>query len=178
MEEIWKDIPGYDGRYQISTLGRIKSVERRARCTDHYGGENTRLVRERILQPYYKGGVALTTLCGRGGRSVCSLMAITFLGPRPDGCCAFCLDGNPANLRIDNIGWCKRGREHDDRLRRTGRNRKLSVDDLRGIRDGLAKGERGRTLAERYGVNPAIVSRIKNGKYITCRVLDGGEENG
>lgn len=29
MEEIWKDIIGYEGLYQVSTLGRIKSLSRR-----------------------------------------------------------------------------------------------------------------------------------------------------
>ena len=28
MNEIWKDIPGYEGCYQVSTLGRVKTVER------------------------------------------------------------------------------------------------------------------------------------------------------
>ncbi len=28
MEEIWKDIPGYEGLYQVSNLGRVKSMER------------------------------------------------------------------------------------------------------------------------------------------------------
>ena len=28
MEEIWKDIPGYEGYYQVSNMGRVKSVER------------------------------------------------------------------------------------------------------------------------------------------------------
>lgn len=28
MEEIWKDIPDYEGYYQVSNLGRIKSLDR------------------------------------------------------------------------------------------------------------------------------------------------------
>lgn len=28
MEEIWKDIEGYEGLYQVSNLGRVKSLER------------------------------------------------------------------------------------------------------------------------------------------------------
>lgn len=29
QEEIWKDIQGYEGIYQVSSLGRIKSLERK-----------------------------------------------------------------------------------------------------------------------------------------------------
>lgn len=43
--EIWKDIPGYEGFYQASTLGRIKSVTR----TVNRRGNTTRIVYERIL---------------------------------------------------------------------------------------------------------------------------------
>lgn len=31
MQEQWKDIPGYEGRYQASTLGRIRSVSHKVR---------------------------------------------------------------------------------------------------------------------------------------------------
>jgi len=34
MEEIWKDIPNYEGYYQASNLGRIKSVDRKVKCRD------------------------------------------------------------------------------------------------------------------------------------------------
>ncbi len=36
QEEIWKDVVGYEGLYQVSDLGRVKSLDRRVRC--RYGG--------------------------------------------------------------------------------------------------------------------------------------------
>ncbi|MGC8718421.1 MAG: NUMOD4 domain-containing protein [Thermodesulforhabdaceae bacterium] len=49
--EIWKDIPGYEGRYQASNLGRIKSLKRKVRSVNHYTGkEFFRVVPERILR--------------------------------------------------------------------------------------------------------------------------------
>ena len=54
MEEIWKDISGYEGLYQVSNLGRVKSV---GRCiTKNYGG-NIRpfLLKEKILRPCFDG---------------------------------------------------------------------------------------------------------------------------
>lgn len=45
MKEIWKDIPGYEGLYQASNLGRIKSLKRIAK--KEYN--NNRIVHERIM---------------------------------------------------------------------------------------------------------------------------------
>lgn len=47
MEEIWKDIAGYEGLYQISTLGRVKSLERNV-YIPAYGGQN-RYLKETFL---------------------------------------------------------------------------------------------------------------------------------
>lgn len=47
MEEIWKDVVGYEGLYQVSNLGRVKRVESRVRsCLKHLGGFKT--VKEKI----------------------------------------------------------------------------------------------------------------------------------
>ena len=45
--EIWKDIEGYEGYYQISNYGRVKSKERVSPCC--YG--KTRLLKEKIIAP-------------------------------------------------------------------------------------------------------------------------------
>ena len=45
-EEIWKDIKGYEGLYQVSNLGRIKSLERRCKARWY-----TRKVPEKIYSP-------------------------------------------------------------------------------------------------------------------------------
>ncbi|WBK39941.1 HNH endonuclease [PinkBerry-associated phage LS06-2018-MD08] len=47
MKEIWKDIKGYEGYYQISNLGRVKSLERKCKTNNSY-----RIKKEKIL----KGG--------------------------------------------------------------------------------------------------------------------------
>ena len=50
--EIWKDVVGYEGLYQVSNQGRVKSLERKL---PHWrGGE--RIQKERILKPVVVGG--------------------------------------------------------------------------------------------------------------------------
>lgn len=52
MEEIWKDIPGYEGWYQVSNLGRIRSVDRYVRCR----AGKTRLLKGKI-KVQFKGDI-------------------------------------------------------------------------------------------------------------------------
>ena len=46
MKELWKDIEGFEGLYQISNYGRVKSLER-----ERHFGNRIRLIPERILTP-------------------------------------------------------------------------------------------------------------------------------
>ena len=51
-EEIWKDIPGYEGKYQASTLGKIKSLDRMVKYENHRtGSAYCRPMKGRILKP-------------------------------------------------------------------------------------------------------------------------------
>ena len=59
MSEVWRDINGYEGYYQVSDQGRVKSLERK----DRFG----RTVKERILKPYInRYGYLLVVLCAGG----------------------------------------------------------------------------------------------------------------
>lgn len=48
LAEVWKDIPGYEGRYQVSDMGRVKSLARVVRCADE--GKGSRLVPARMVR--------------------------------------------------------------------------------------------------------------------------------
>ena len=47
MEEIWKDIPEYEGIYQISNLGRVRSLDR---YVMHGKGNAKRFVKGKIIK--------------------------------------------------------------------------------------------------------------------------------
>lgn len=84
QSEIWKDVPGYSGLYQVSNNGRVKSLNRRVngpKC-------NGRNVRERILKPacnsYGYKTVALYDGKKRTTKTIHRLVALAFI-PNPDG---------------------------------------------------------------------------------------------
>ena len=62
--EEWRDVVGYEGRYQVSSMGRVKSLERKVK---HWcGGE--RIQKERILKPVVVGGGYLRVVLYAGGK--------------------------------------------------------------------------------------------------------------
>tara|TARA_R110000868_G_scaffold109145_3_gene297201 strand:+ start:2193 stop:2729 length:537 start_codon:yes stop_codon:yes gene_type:complete len=84
-KEIWKDIPNYEGHYQVSNLGRVKSLERQIK--NNLGIIYT--IRDRILKGALTSrgyiNVILQKNCHKKGRSVHSLVAECFLNHKPNG---------------------------------------------------------------------------------------------
>lgn len=92
MEIIWKAIPGYEGKYEVSNNGEIKSLA--------YG-------KERLLKPSINRGYKQVVLHKNGGKTkwVHQLVAITFLGYTPDGHNTVInhIDNNPSNNNVNNL---------------------------------------------------------------------------
>lgn len=170
MEEIWKDIPGYEGRNQASTEGRI-------RVLDHYttfynkrlGHDVTRLHRGRVLRPgrFNKAGhVSVVLRHGEPGIPVHQLVALAFLGPRPVGCYVCHQNGDPTDNRLENLRYDTPAENLADIYRQNGvkfKRFKLSIKDVVEIRELLEKGISQTKIARMFGITQAAVSGIKRG---------------
>lgn len=100
MNEIWKDIPGYEGLYQVSNMGRVLSL--------HYRKSN----KARLLSPRKERHNYLNVfLCKNGHKEIKKihqLVALAFL-PNPNKYTEINhKDENPQNNRADNLEWCSR----------------------------------------------------------------------
>ncbi len=109
MTEEWRDIPGYEGLYQASNLGRVKSLARNM-VEFHKGTRYTRSYPERVLSQGNDGhGYKLCWLSRGGkGKSIRThrLIALAFL-PNPDGLrCINHKDENKSNNIVENLEWC------------------------------------------------------------------------
>ena len=165
--EEWRDIPGYEGKYQASSLGRIKSLKRMVRGRTHGGTPFLRSVPERVLKPgvYCKAG-HLSVVLGHGenGRPVHQLIALTFLGDCPQGMEVLHLNGNPTDNRVENLRYGTRTQNILDVYHQGGVWRKLSITDVQSIRRMLDEGIRGSDVARAFNVSDSTISSIKRGR--------------
>lgn len=107
MEEIWKDIPGFEGLYQVSNMGRVRSLSHITKC-----GNYTRTTSGRILKqnPDLRGGYFLVYL-SKNGKVKClkvhRLVASCFCDGYVKGYVVNHKDGNRQNNIYTNLEWCK-----------------------------------------------------------------------
>lgn len=99
--EVWKDIPGYEGLYQASTYGRIKSKERIV----YYKDGRTRVFPSTVLkQSHLKNGYLVVGLCANNEEKkeyVHRLVAFTFL-PNPNH---HSLINHKSEVKTENYVW-------------------------------------------------------------------------
>jgi len=104
MEEIWKDINGYEGCYMISSLGKMQSVER---CVNHAGGSRLVSQKSMKLTPSNTGYFVVTLWKNNISKVhlVHRLVAETFI-PNPNNLPEVNhKDGNKLNNCVDNLEW-------------------------------------------------------------------------
>lgn len=104
--EIWKDIPGYEGIYQISNQGRVKSCDRYAKGRSKLG----RWLKGRIKAIHTaNNGYPTVSVCKESQQScflVHRLIAEAFI-PNPLGKkCINHINGVRTDNRIENLEWC------------------------------------------------------------------------
>lgn len=122
MKEMWKDIAGYEGKYQISSLGKVKI----------FNYKNTKNVR--IMKDFIDGrGYIRACLCKNGiGKfySVHRLVAEAFI-PNPENKITVNhKDGNKLNNKVDNLEWNTYAENNIHAIVNNLRPRKLGKDNL------------------------------------------------
>ena len=162
MEE-WKPIKDYEGLYEVSNLGRVKSLNYK------------RTGKEKILKNIEcRNGYLAVSLTKLGKQKVFyihKLVAEAFI-PNPDNLPQVNhIDGNKKNNKVSNLEWCDNAynQKHawDNNLQsiRHARNCKLSQEQADFIRQEYLNGSSISELSTFYQVSKTTIKDILNGKH-------------
>lgn len=166
--EVWRDIPGYEGLYQISDMGRVKSMPRlvvRSITNGNY------TVKERFLRPALADGYPIVGLSKNGKPRtwrVHFLVMMAFVGPRPDGADVCHEDGDRVNNALSNLRYASRRENMADAIKHgtmagvKNGNSKLSAKQIMAIVD--AYNELEEKLASEHGVSVGTIRNLKMGR--------------
>lgn len=161
--EEWRAVPGYEGLYEVSSLGRVRSLDRYVPW-----GTKRAFWRGRLLKPTVSGtGYLYIGLAGRTD-TVHRLVAAAFLGPCPPGKQVAHADGDRTNPRLSNLRYATQRENEADKLLHgkhqlgeRGPNAKLTADQVREIR-ALRGTATQREIAARFGTSqPNVVAIFK-----------------
>lgn len=170
MNERWRAIKGYEGYYEISDYGRVRSLDRYIKCT-----YITKLKGKICSQNYkyqQKGNYCRVALCQNGKVKhilVHRLVAQTFI-PNPNNYKQINhKNGIKDDNRVCNLEWCtsseniKHAYKNNLMIGLKGEKNpqcKLSNNDIKQIR---TSNESNKFLAEKFGVGRRHICSIKNG---------------
>lgn len=174
--ESWVAVKGYEGLYEVSNLGRVRSLPRVWEQCSRIGTVYKHLARGKLLRPGLTGAGYPSVVLGRGHtRTVHQLVAEAFIGPRPKGQevrhkNGVRTDARAANLeygtRLDNI---KDAMKHGTFWSGRDKTRKLPTSEIQQIRDLYRSG--GLTykdIAHHYGVSSSAIGFIIRGRKRRC----------
>lgn len=191
--EEWRDIPGYEGLYQISSHGRARSCDRVVVSNNRWKDCQFTWRGREITGRLDKDGYRKLTLSKEGKVThmfAHRAVALAFIGEPPEGRSQVAhWDGDPANNQVGNLRWAsaadnardkvRHGRTADQFGERHSQN-KFRNEDILAIRAEPQYRGVNRALAKRYAVHEQTIGKIRLGHrwpHLLKETCDGVEED-
>lgn len=171
-KEVWKDVIGYEGYYQVSNLGKIKSI---TRFTSH-----NRLLKEHLLKPaiskygYYR--VTLSKGNKKINKCIHRLIALVFIENPNNYPEVNHINGIKTDNRVENLEWvtCQQNIQHAFKMglsfvqgSETHHKAKLTQKQVDYIRKNYKfrdKNFGATALAKKFGITPSTITLITKNK--------------
>ena len=137
-KEIWKDIEGYEGLYQVSNLGRVKSLKRITKIPNAMRKQDEKIIKPKTTGYYYH-----VKLCKNGqvkNFTIHRLVAKTFI-PNPENLpCINHKDENKLNNVVSNLEWCtyKYNNNYGNRVQKASQKQQKQINQY-DLRDNFIK---------------------------------------
>ncbi len=110
-EEVWKPVVGYEGFYEVSAFGRVRSLDRTSLRANQHGIHLVSL-KGRVMKQGLRSTYLYVNLCVgdvRKKRTIHSLVADAFLSGSGE---VNHKDGDKMNNHVSNLEWCTRSENH------------------------------------------------------------------
>ena len=174
MKEIWRDIPDYEGIYQASNLGNVRSLPRiviggKGKVQEVPGG-----LLKHSKDSYGYHVVSLCNSTGKAKTKVCKVHRLVLAAFRGKSTLiGRHLNDDKDDNALTNLEYGTAKDNATDRSRNgtkvgaLGVNNgasKLDESKVKIIKVRLAKGESARSVAKDFSVSPSAILKIKNGK--------------
>ena len=165
MEEIWKDIKGFEGLYQVSNFGRVKKLAQVSHRLNRWGTITEYHQAEKILTPAFDGRkhylfVGLNKGEQRTLRNIHRLVAEAFV-PNPHNYeYVNHKDEDKLNNLADNLEWCTH--KYNTHYGKNKRSKRVAQMDMQG--NVIAEFESTRDAAKVMGVDHVSIAAACRGK--------------
>jgi hypothetical protein len=167
QSEIWKPVVGWEGGYEVSDCGNVRSLDRVVICSRGIPMRFKGKELKHISNPNGYWYVNLRNGTKYANFTVHRLVAAAFIGPRPEGADILHADHNKQNNHASNLSYGTRAENMAQSLRD---NRlvvgqkcpwaRLSENDVLAIRNSR---QTQRVIAAAYGISQGHVSDIRRG---------------
>lgn len=108
-KEEWRDIEGYEGLYQVSNTGRVKSLDAIKECFSKCGNKYQSFHHGKMLKAYPQAGGYMTVTLYKYGVAeywfVHRLVALAFLENTKNHQIVSFIDGDKYNITAENLRW-------------------------------------------------------------------------
>lgn len=171
MDEVWKPVVGYEGEYEVSDIGRVRSVARPVR--NRWGTETIRSSKLRAIGVKREGYRFVNLFRKQHGKPmyVHRLVAMAFLPNPNDYPQVNHLDGDKSNNRSSNLEWCTGSVNcrhainenlYDQARGESTPMAKVTERDVLEMRRLWRAGIMQKDIAEKFGVGRKAVTKIVN----------------
>lgn len=168
MEEVWKALPEYEGRYEVSSIGRL-----RVSGIDQLGRK--RHLGRILAVKFNRDGYLRYFISQNSNRKNITAhlaVALAFLGPRQEGLYVNHKNGDKTDNRVENLEYVTSSENYRHALDVLGHrppsganhwSAKLTDDQVKDIQRRALNGEKHKDLAQEFGCSKAAVSLYRNG---------------